>query len=217
MASSNFITDLSLTVSLSFFSLMSLTNDTLIHSPLYFRGPGVSVLMHLGWRASPPGPSRRSHTWESAPLLRMLFAQIAPFVFEYEMHFPNMTGDRIYPLREQSRCEGHFILRRDCLFISSLSLAVSEVLRVKLYGKPKNPITDARLSLFNGFQLVLCKWQEKTKSLNTIKEHSTQVNNITMCGIYFLKSRQVNLWPLEFLLLNLVQILALNLVSYMGN
>lgn len=27
----------------------------------------------------------------------MLFAQIAPFVFEYEMHFPNMTGDHIYP------------------------------------------------------------------------------------------------------------------------
>lgn len=108
MASSNFITDLCLTVSLSFFSLMSLTNDTLIHSLPYFCGPGVSVLMHLGWRASPPGPGRRSHTWESAPLLRMLFAQIAPFVFEYEMHFPNMTGDRIYPLREQLRCEGIF-------------------------------------------------------------------------------------------------------------
>ena len=105
---------------------MSLTNDTLIHSLPYFCGLGVSLLMHLGWRASPPGPCRRSCTWESA-LLRMLFAQIAPFVFDYEMHFLNMTGDHIYPLRERLKCEGCSILHWDCLFISSLSWAVKKV------------------------------------------------------------------------------------------
>ena len=145
MASSNFITDLpslSLYLSISLSSLMSLTNDTLIHSLPYFCGLGVSLLMHLGWRASPPGPCRRSCTWESA-LLRMLFAQIAPFVFDYEMHFLNMTGDHIYPLRERLKCEGCSILHWDCLFISSLSWAVKKVfgfffsLRVKLYGKTK--------------------------------------------------------------------------------
>lgn len=126
MASSNFITNLCLP--LSFFSLMSLTNDTLIHSLTYFRGPGVLLLMHLGWRASPPGPGRRSHTWESAPLLRMLFAQIAPFVFEYEMHFLNMTGDYISPLRERLRWEGYFTpvrLPLHLLFVISCKRSLS--------------------------------------------------------------------------------------------
>lgn len=109
---------------------MSLTNDTLIHSLPYFHGPRVSSLMHLGWRASSPGPSHRSQTWESAPVLRMLFAQIAPFVFEYEMPFLNMTGDHTYSLRERLRCERYIILKWDCFFFSLLSLAVKKVLRI---------------------------------------------------------------------------------------
>lgn len=48
-------------LSLSLSPMMSLTNDTLIYSLPYFRGPGVSLLMHLGWRASPPGPGHCSH------------------------------------------------------------------------------------------------------------------------------------------------------------
>lgn len=145
---------------------MSLTNDTLIHSLPYFRRPGFLLLMHLGWRASPLGPGRRSHTWESAPLLRMLFAQIAPFVFEYEMHFPNMTGDCISPLREQLRCEGYFIpvtLTLNLLFvISCKGLSLSNFI-CEIVWKIKNPIADARLLLFSGFQLVLYnKWGKRT-------------------------------------------------------
>lgn len=59
MANSNFITYhflslLSPSLSFSFFSLMSLTNDILIHSLPHFCELGVSLLMHLGRRASPP-------------------------------------------------------------------------------------------------------------------------------------------------------------------
>lgn len=85
----------------------------------------------------------------------MLFGQIAPFVFEYKMYFPDMTGDSVYPLREQLRCDGYFILWRDCLFISSLSVAFMEVLgnsKREIEWKTKNPTADGKLS-FNGFQL----------------------------------------------------------------
>lgn len=148
MASSNFITYhflslLSPSLSFFLFLLTDVLNQWHLNSftaPFLWAWGFVADALRAKSFSSREETGRRSHAWESAPLLLMLFAQIAPFVFEYEMYFPNMTGDRIYPLREQLRCDGYFILRRDCLFISFSSIAFKEVwgiLRVKLDGKPK--------------------------------------------------------------------------------
>lgn len=162
---------------------MSLTNDTLIHSLPYFHGPGVSSLMHLGWRASSPGPSHRSHTLESAPVLRMLFAQIAPFVFEYEMPFLNMSGDHTYSLREHLRCERYFILKWDCVYLSLLSIAVKKILRILQVYIYINVVGGARLLFLSWIPLFLLKFNKKKKSLNAM--HEQQCTNMWLAtGIY---------------------------------
>jgi len=70
------------------------------------RAPELPSPMRSGWRAS--------HTPGSLPqLLPTPFAQIAPFVVEYDKPSPpppDVTAERVDPPKEQLRCAGYFIL-----------------------------------------------------------------------------------------------------------
>lgn len=150
---------ISLSLSLSCFSLMSLTNDTLTHSLLYFRGPEVSLLMHLGWRTSPPRPRPLLTHLGACPTITHAICtncSICVWIWnaipEYDWKL-YLSPERAFEMRDifysslKSPLHLLFVIRCE----DSLRIFTHQVLRER-----SNPIAEATQQTSVGLILVLC-------------------------------------------------------------